>query len=109
MGVSEFNKVKRKILIVQSIALLLLIIMSFLAYPYIWENFDCNNDIGKLTCEQATFAKYFAVLFTPLLLVSIMAITIFFPVKEREKEAVKPNLKRITKIMNIFAIFLVIA
>ncbi len=107
MSQNEYDIAKRKLIIVHIITMIILLIMSYLAYPYIWENFDCNNDLGRLSCGQATFAKYFAVFFIPLLHLSL-AVFYAFPLSTKEKLAAKPNIKRILRINYLLAFFIIV-
>ena len=66
MEISEYKKTRKHVLIAHSLVLIVMIIISAIAFPYLWANFDCNAYIGKLTCNEATFAKYFALLYFPM-------------------------------------------
>jgi len=109
METENFYKTKRSIIIINILVFIVMLIISTIAFPHLWEKFDCAADIGKLTCKEATNVKYFGLLFLPLFQLVFTLFIAFFPANKKEKIAMSPNSKRIKKIYYSLAIFAIFA
>ncbi|MGL1920386.1 MAG: SdpI family protein [Hyphomicrobiales bacterium] len=109
MGHIEYEKGKKQIRTLHIIALVLMVAISFIAYPYVEESLVKTIERGKHSISEAKFVQYLTLLAMPSLPFMVVLCSLFLKVSEKEKIAQAKNLPRFIPINLFLVIILVIA
>ncbi|PCI87293.1 MAG: hypothetical protein COB24_06605 [Hyphomicrobiales bacterium] len=103
----EYYKGKRKILIIHCIGLILMVAISFIAYPYVEAAFIDAVEAGRSAADTAWYVKYFVLFATPAIPTVIILMSLFMPVSDAEKTAQAVNIPRFVPINLLMIVILI--
>ncbi|MBL1422098.1 MAG: SdpI family protein [Alphaproteobacteria bacterium] len=103
----EYYKGKRKIRLFHSIGLVVMLVISFIAYPYVDATFIDAVKRGTFDADTVWYAKYFMLFAMPIMPATLIFLSLIIPVSDAEKAAQGLNLPRFIPI-NMMLVFILV-
>ncbi|NRA89370.1 MAG: SdpI family protein [Rhizobiales bacterium] len=109
MRIQNYEKNKKKIKLSHIVGFIILVLISFIAYPYVDTALLDAVNRNKFSPEEAFYVKLFYMLFMPAISFCVICLMTFVPVSDKEKIASSPNLPRYVILNIVLNVLIVIA